>query len=64
MARNAALSTESAEHWIGETSEKPTTGVFPGSTFYEWNTGQRWIHNGKQWVEDLSLIYALSQVIK
>lgn len=63
MARNTALSTESAEDWIGETSEKPESGVFPGSTFYEWNTGQRWIHNGKQWVEDLSLIYALSQIL-
>ncbi|MFH1883439.1 MAG: hypothetical protein ABIL62_12095 [Planctomycetota bacterium] len=34
-----------------------------GSTFYETNTGKKWIWDGVSWVEDLELIYALSQIL-
>jgi hypothetical protein len=50
--------------YIGLSSEtKPTTGIIPGTKFIESNTGQKWIYDGTNWVEDLTLIYALSQVI-
>jgi len=34
-----------------------------GSKFYETNTGKKWIWDGVSWVEDLELIYALSQIL-
>lgn len=35
-----------------------------GSTFYEVNTGAKWICHKGQWMEDLSLIYALTQAMR
>lgn len=50
--------------YIGLSSEtKPTTDIVPGTKYIESNTGQKWIYDGSNWVEDLTLIYALSQVI-
>lgn len=50
------------KHYIGlSTDTKPDTTV--GSTFLEQNTGVKFIYNGTDWVEDLTMIYALSQVL-
>lgn len=48
------------QRWIGLDSDtKPITGK-AGSTFYELNTGQGWIWDGTNWVEDIRLTYAFS----
>lgn len=53
------------KRWIGLSADtKPTpTAQQAGSTFYETNTGVRFIWNATEWVEDISLIYALTQAL-
>ena len=52
------------QKWIGlSTDTKPIDGPV-GSEFYELNTGQGFIWNGSIWVEDIRLIYALTQALK
>jgi len=49
------------QRWIGlSTDTKPASPDRVGSTFYELNTGQGWIWDGSNWVEDIRLIYALT----
>lgn len=49
------------QRWIGlSTDTKPSTNIKVGSTYYELNTGQGWIWDGSNWVEDIRLIYALT----
>lgn len=43
------------------TDDRPTD-VQPGATLQFLDTGERFIFDGDGWVEDLSLIYALSRV--
>jgi len=58
------LESKSTKKWYGLSSDvKPTTQLV-GSIFQETNTGLTWIWNGFNWVEDLSMIYALSQVLE
>lgn len=56
----------SAQRWIGlSTDTKPiATAALTGAGFYETNTGQDFICNGSEWVEDITLIYALAQALK
>jgi len=57
----------SKSEYIGySTNTKPSTLRVDqaGSTFYELNTGKKWIWDGTYWVEDLSLIWALNEVLK
>jgi len=50
--------------WVGlSTDTKPTSGPV-GSTFFEVNTGQNWIWNGTDWIEDLTLIYAFTEALR
>ena len=51
----------SIQNWIGLDSDTKPTSPPAGSTFYETNTGQGWIYNGSNWVEDLRLIRALAE---
>jgi hypothetical protein len=58
------LESKSTKKWYGlSTDVKPTTQLV-GSVFHETNTGLVWIWNGFNWVEDLTMIYALSQVLE
>lgn len=44
------------------TDAKPhLTGV--GGSFTELDTGAKYLWNGEQWVEDLTMIYALSEAL-
>lgn len=53
------------KNYIGlSTDSKPTTDTPPGSIFRELNTGQRWIWDGSNWIEDLELIYAFTEALK
>lgn len=56
----------SSKRWIGlSTDTKPTPASDEvGSTFFETNTGQGFIWNGSNWIEDITLIYALAQALK
>ena len=56
---------ETKQDRIGLSSDdKPTlTPKDAGATFYELNTGQAFIWSGTEWVEDLRLIYALTQAL-
>ena len=46
-----AITTITAStRFIGaSTDTKPTTNVFPGSTFYEYDTGKHYICTGTAW---------------
>lgn len=46
------------------TDTKPLISIPVGSVFYETNTGQPFIWNGNNWVEDLTLIYAFTEALK
>ena len=50
------------QNFMGESNDTKPTEAPVGSTFYEENTGVKFIWNGANWVEDLSMIYALSQI--
>ena len=56
----------SAQRWIGlSTDTKPTaTAALTGATFYETNTGQEFVCDGLNWIEDIRLIFALIQALK
>ena len=43
--------------------DKPTTGVSPGARFMEIDTGASFIFFNETWEKDLTLIYALTQVL-
>ena len=47
------------EKWVGLDSDTKPTPDFTGSEFYELNTGQNWIYDGEEWVEDLKLFKAM-----
>jgi len=51
------------QRWIGLSIDTKPTEAPVGSTFFETNTGQGWIWDGSNWVEDLTLIYALTQAL-
>ncbi|MEN6305789.1 MAG: hypothetical protein ABFD96_23895 [Armatimonadia bacterium] len=50
--------------FIGLSSDTKPTDVAAGATFQELNTGLCWIFDGSDWVEDLSMIYAVNQGMK
>ena len=59
------LMTNSKEFMGLSTDEKPTgEKIYPGSTFHEYNTGETFIFDGTNWVQDLRLIYAVSVGIR
>ena len=51
------------QRWIGESGDTKPTEAPVGSTFYELDTGQGFIWNSSEWVEDLTLIYAMTQAL-
>ena len=52
------------QSYIGLSTDTKPTAVAPGSKFYATDTGENFIWDGSNWHTDLSLIHALSQVIK
>jgi hypothetical protein len=56
------LATPPAKQYYGlSTDTKPTSDVPVGRIFNELNTGIKWIWSGSEWVEELSMIWAISQ---
>lgn len=51
------------QKWIGLSTDTKPTPDMVGSTFYETNTGEGFLWNGSEWVEDIRLIYALTQAL-
>jgi len=51
------------QKWTGLDSDTKPTSPPVGSTFHETNTGQDWIYDGSNWVEDLRLMLALQQAL-
>lgn len=51
------------QKFIGVSTDAKPADAPVGSTFYELNTGEAFIFDGSNWVEDLALIYALSQAL-
>ena len=51
------------QRWMGLDSDTKPTSPPVGSTFYETNTGQDFIYNGSNWVEDLRLMKAVQQAL-
>lgn len=60
MTVQLVTTTQRWNWWAGDT--KPTNPA-EGSTGYEVNTGLRWIYHDGNWVEDISLIYALTEAL-
>ena len=46
------------------TDTKPMDDIPAGSKFTEINTGLKWIFDGTNWIEDMTLIYALTEALK
>jgi hypothetical protein len=59
----AVVLVTNIKRFIGLSSDTKPTDAPAGSEFYERNTGARFIWDGSNWTEDISLIYALSQVL-
>ena len=57
----------SVQKWVGLSSDtKPTAStatIDPGAEFYELDTGDNWIWDGTDWVEDLKLFKAMSDAL-
>ena len=51
--------TDRIQKYVGDSSDTKPTPDFPGSEFYELNTGQNWIWDGTDWIEDLRLFKAM-----
>jgi len=51
------------QRWIGESGDTKPENPPVGSTFYELDVGQSFIYNGSEWVEDISMIYAMTQAL-
>jgi hypothetical protein len=51
------------KNFLGLSTDTKPIDVPAGSTFVEKNTGIKFIWDGETWIEDLTLIYALSQVL-
>ena len=51
------------DHYICKSTDTKPAGR-PGETLIEWNTGESFIHNGENWVEDLRQIYAYDKALK
>lgn len=51
------------QRWTGLDSDIKPTSPKVGSTFHETNTGQEFIYDGSNWVEDLRLMLALQQAL-
>lgn len=57
-----SLRCSGPQAWQGLPEDKPAGTTADGSTFYEVTTGVKWIYHEDDWIEDLSLIYALLAV--
>lgn len=57
------LCSENAQKYRGLSTDTKPTDARAGAEFTETNTGVKWFYDGTNWQEDLTLIYALSQVL-
>jgi len=48
--------------WLSSDTPQTIAPNNRGARALTLDTGERWIHDGNGWVEDLSLIYALSHL--
>jgi hypothetical protein len=54
-----------ADSYIGLSGDvKPTKGISAGAEFIEVDTGAKYVWFNGAWVEDLTLIYAMQQVME
>ena len=51
------------QRWQGLSTDTKPTEAPVGSTFWETNTGQGFIWDGSNWVEDITLIHALTEAL-
>lgn len=56
--------TTNRKHYIGLSTDTKPIDATGGSTFHEWNTGGEFVFNGDDWVDDLRMIYAISQGLR
>lgn len=54
----------SIHNFVGLSTDTKPTEAPVGSTLEELNTGKKFIWDGSTWVDDVTLIYALSQVVR
>jgi len=52
------------QNFVGLSTDTKPTEAPVGSTLYHLNTGEKFIWDGETWVDDLTLIYALSQAVR
>jgi len=58
------LITDHSGFLVVSSDTKPTEGIGAGAKCIEKDTGAQFIFDGTSWTDDLTLIYALSQVIQ
>lgn len=51
------------DEYCGLSTDIKPTPDFPMAEFYETNTGQNWIWDGEEWVEDLKLFRAMTDAL-
>ena len=52
------------QKYLGLSTDTKPSDPRVGAEFIEKNTGVRWIYDGTDWFEDLTLIYALIEALK
>lgn len=57
----AVTEVTTVKRYIGLSTDTKPTAPPIGSTYYTLNTGEMFIFDGSNWVDDISMIYAISQ---
>ncbi|TSA53811.1 MAG: hypothetical protein D4R45_05065 [Planctomycetaceae bacterium] len=60
----SVIQTFAIQTFIGEAADTKPTGVPAGSTYHETDTGEQFIFDGTNWIDDLRMIFAVSQAIE
>ena len=60
----AVILMTNIKNYMGLSTDTKPTNPTVGSTFHEWNTGEIFVYDGTNWVDDLRIIYAISQGLK
>ena len=57
----AAEFVSTIQRWIGLEADTKPTATRAGSTFHELDTGKKYIWFNNDWVQDVSMVYAVYQ---
>jgi len=55
--------TKASLTFMGYSQDPKPLSPPPGSTFQELNSGKKWIFDGANWVEDVSMVWSVRQAL-